>query len=96
MVDPTSPRSFRNRTTRVSVGERDGARIVRGRARPVTLPVCVLHLPRRTAVGVYLTGASGNLRRVVVPALAAAGHSPRLFDWRPHPSTVEAMTASDT
>jgi UDP-glucose 4-epimerase len=33
-------------------------------------------------VKVLVTGAGGNLGRVVVPALAAAGHTPRLFDLR--------------
>jgi nucleoside-diphosphate-sugar epimerase len=32
---------------------------------------------------VLVTGAGGNLARVVVPALAAAGHTPRLLDVRP-------------
>ena len=32
---------------------------------------------------VLVTGAGGNLARVVVPALAAAGHTPRLLDFRP-------------
>ena len=31
---------------------------------------------------VLVTGAGGNLGRVVVPALVAAGHTPRLFDFR--------------
>ena len=32
---------------------------------------------------VLVTGAGGNLGRVVVPALVAAGHRPVLFDFRP-------------
>jgi len=32
---------------------------------------------------VLVTGAGGNLARVVVPALAAAGHTLRLLDFRP-------------
>ena len=32
---------------------------------------------------VLVTGAGGNLGRVVVPALEEAGHKPRLFDFRP-------------
>jgi nucleoside-diphosphate-sugar epimerase len=32
---------------------------------------------------VLVTGAGGNLGRVVVPALVDAGHEPRLFDFRP-------------
>jgi nucleoside-diphosphate-sugar epimerase len=33
-------------------------------------------------VKVLVTGAGGNLGRVVGPALAKAGHTPRLFDFR--------------
>ena len=32
---------------------------------------------------VLITGAGGNLGRVVAPALVEAGHEPRLFDFRP-------------
>ena len=32
---------------------------------------------------VLITGAGGNLGRVVAPALLQAGHTPRLFDFRP-------------
>ncbi len=32
---------------------------------------------------ILVTGAGGNLGRAVVPALAAAGHTPVLFDFRP-------------
>jgi nucleoside-diphosphate-sugar epimerase len=32
---------------------------------------------------VLVTGAGGNLGRVVVPALVEAGHTPKLFDFRP-------------
>jgi len=34
-------------------------------------------------VKVLVTGAGGNLARVVIPALAAAGHTLRLLDFRP-------------
>ncbi len=32
---------------------------------------------------VLITGAGGNLGRVLAPALVAAGHTPKLFDFRP-------------
>jgi UDP-glucose 4-epimerase len=32
---------------------------------------------------VLITGAGGNLGRVVVPALIEQGHTPRLMDFRP-------------
>jgi nucleoside-diphosphate-sugar epimerase len=38
---------------------------------------------------VLVTGAGGNLGRAAVPALAAAGHHPVLFDNRPVPSDQE-------
>jgi UDP-glucose 4-epimerase len=40
---------------------------------------------------VLVTGAGGNLARVVVPALAAAGHTPRLLDVRPIDTTHELL-----
>jgi len=38
---------------------------------------------------VLVTGAGGNLGRVVVPALVEAGHEPVLFDFRPVPTDHE-------
>jgi UDP-glucose 4-epimerase len=40
---------------------------------------------------VLVTGAGGNLARVVVPALAAAGHTPRLLDFRPIDTAHELL-----
>jgi nucleoside-diphosphate-sugar epimerase len=40
---------------------------------------------------VLVTGAGGNLARVVVPALAVAGHTPRLLDFRPIDTTHELL-----
>jgi UDP-glucose 4-epimerase len=40
---------------------------------------------------VLVTGAGGNLARVVVPALAAAGHTPRLLDVRPIDTTHDLL-----
>jgi len=42
-------------------------------------------------VKVLITGAGGNLGRVVAPALVEAGHTPRLFDFRPieHPGATQ-------
>jgi UDP-glucose 4-epimerase len=38
-----------------------------------------------------ITGAGGNLARVVVPALAAAGHTLRLLDFRPIDTTHDLL-----
>jgi nucleoside-diphosphate-sugar epimerase len=43
---------------------------------------------------VLLTGAGGNLGRAAVPALLAAGHEVRSFDFRPVPG-VENMVVGD-
>ena len=40
---------------------------------------------------VLITGAGGNLGRVLAPALAAEGHTPKLFDARPLESEHEAV-----
>ncbi len=40
---------------------------------------------------VLITGAGGNLGRVTAPALAAAGHTPRLMDFRPIETSHEFM-----
>jgi UDP-glucose 4-epimerase len=40
---------------------------------------------------VLVTGAGGNLARVVVPALAAAGHTPRRLDFRPIDTAHELL-----
>lgn len=40
---------------------------------------------------VLVTGAGGNLGRVLVPLLAASGHTPRLFDFRPVQTEHEFM-----
>jgi UDP-glucose 4-epimerase len=42
-------------------------------------------------VKVLITGAGGNLGRVVVPALREAGHVPRLFDSRALETTEESV-----
>jgi nucleoside-diphosphate-sugar epimerase len=42
-------------------------------------------------VKVLVTGAGGNLARVVVPVLAAAGHTLRLLDFRPIDTTHELL-----
>jgi nucleoside-diphosphate-sugar epimerase len=42
-------------------------------------------------MNVLITGAGGNLGRVVAPALVAQGHTPRLFDARPIESDHEVV-----
>jgi UDP-glucose 4-epimerase len=40
-----------------------------------------------------ITGAGGNLGRVVVPALVEQGHTPRLMDFRPLQTPYESVQA---
>jgi len=42
---------------------------------------------------ILITGAGGNLGRVVVPALVEQGHTPRLMDFRPLDTPYEYVQA---